>query len=538
MKKLNLASPGRWLSLACASLGMLLLLPRSANAQSALTWARVELTRNQVQLFTNGQSRRARVSDVLGVGDALSTARRARAELRFNDGSLARIGESAVFQFTPNTRNFRLSNGTVLLLIPPGQGRTTIQTPNAVTGIHGSALFVRFIPETDTTIIGALTNNLAGPMVVFNLDGSQQQPLYAGEMAVMRGDGTLEQFVFELETFYETSDLVVGLELDNLDSEIGDQAIDAVREEIKDALEQQERFEDNDDVIENPSFLAATPVLTTTRERLATTNAIPDFSASPAAAFLQQSGFESVVSGTVNQPVATPVPPTITGIPNPRPSVANRPPAPTPNPSATPPTNPPTPIAGPSPNPPEPTPGEIPNQPIEKPPTLVFPDGNIVVESVEPLPSFVQPEPTVPETTAPTPVIVVAPEPTVLPTEVITPVIEKPPIPIVPVESIAPPVEATVVPTTETVIPAAEIPEEINLLETVPELETEAQVDRLPDVIVVSDPSTEPPPETTTAISEPPNGETLPPGQTGNTPGQSGAQPPGQAGNTPGQGGT
>ena len=90
-------------------------MPRPADAQSALTWARVELTRNQVQLFTNGQSRRARVSDVLGIGDALTTARRARAELRFNDGSLARIGESAVFQFTPNTRNFRLSNGTVLL---------------------------------------------------------------------------------------------------------------------------------------------------------------------------------------------------------------------------------------------------------------------------------------------------------------------------------------------------------------------------------------------------------------------------------------
>ncbi|MEO0869154.1 MAG: FecR family protein, partial [Cyanobacteria bacterium J06642_11] len=192
MAKLKLVATGRWLTLVCASLGMLVSLPGAANAQSVLTWARVELIRNQVQLVTGGRSRRAQVSDVLGVNDALSTARRARAELRFNDGSLARIGESAVFRFTPDTRNFRLSNGTVLLLIPPGQGRTTIQTPNAVTGIRGSALFVRFIPETNTTIIGALTTNPGGPMMAFNEDGTAQQSLNAGEMAVVRGDGTIE----------------------------------------------------------------------------------------------------------------------------------------------------------------------------------------------------------------------------------------------------------------------------------------------------------------------------------------------------------
>ena len=217
MEKLNVAATGLWLSLVCAALGMLISMPRSALAQSTLTWARVELTRNDVQLYTNGRSRAAKVSDVLGLNDALSTASRSRAELRFNDGSLARIGESAVFQFTPNTRNFRLSNGTVLLLIPPGQGRTTIQTPNAVTGIHGSALFVRFVPETNITIIGALTNNPAGPMMAFNQDGSAQQPLYAGEMAVLQADGTLNLFSFDLDEFYATSDLITGLGIDNLE---------------------------------------------------------------------------------------------------------------------------------------------------------------------------------------------------------------------------------------------------------------------------------------------------------------------------------
>ena len=103
----------------------------------ALSWARVDFIRNRVQLVPRNQSgRRANISDILRLGDSLRTARASRAELRFNDGSLARVGERATFRFTPDTRNFQLNNGTILLLIPPGRGRSSIQTPNAVTSIQ------------------------------------------------------------------------------------------------------------------------------------------------------------------------------------------------------------------------------------------------------------------------------------------------------------------------------------------------------------------------------------------------------------------
>ena len=133
----------RWCSLILGA-SVILGIPSAALAQTSLTWAKIERLRNRVHLIPSDDSARlARVADVMGVDDALRTAASARAELRFNDGSLARVGEQATFRFTPDTRNFQLSNGTVLLLIPPGRGRTTIQTPNAVTGIQGSALFVR-----------------------------------------------------------------------------------------------------------------------------------------------------------------------------------------------------------------------------------------------------------------------------------------------------------------------------------------------------------------------------------------------------------
>ncbi|MEM6255909.1 MAG: FecR domain-containing protein [Cyanobacteria bacterium P01_D01_bin.156] len=303
MKTIKLLSAGRWLALVGTSLGIVLSLPGTAVARSALTWARLELVRNQVQLVTDGQSRRAQVSDVLGINDALSTARRARAELRFNDGSLARIGESAIFRFTPNTRNFRLSNGTVLLLIPPGQGRTTIQTPNAVTGIRGSALFVRFIPETNTTVIGALTTNPEGPMMAFNEDGSMQQPLNAGEMAVVRGDGLIQHFEFDLKEFYSTSEIVSGLYLNDKTVSMNDVHIDAVRQETLAALEQQGEFEDSetDTIQENPVFLSSRPA-----GAVALNTNIPAFESSPAAAFLQRrrttDRFAGILRETVEQP--------------------------------------------------------------------------------------------------------------------------------------------------------------------------------------------------------------------------------------------
>ncbi|HEY9736668.1 MAG TPA: FecR domain-containing protein [Trichocoleus sp.] len=220
------------------------LLPLSpAQADVALTRADVNAILNRVELLPRGRSARpARLSDYLGLGDALRTAAASRAELRFNDGSLARVGERATFRFTPNTRNFRLSNGTVLLLIPPGQGRTTIQTPNAVTGIQGSGLVVRYIPGQDLTLVMALTNNPAGPMTVTTQDGAQSSALYAGQMALVQPSG-IEVVEFDLNGFYQTSDLIEGLGLsdENVESSTDD-PLHAVRQETLEALSQQPPF--------------------------------------------------------------------------------------------------------------------------------------------------------------------------------------------------------------------------------------------------------------------------------------------------------
>ncbi|MGC1309983.1 MAG: FecR domain-containing protein [Phormidesmis sp.] len=232
----------------------ILFLPRPVSAeQQPLEWARIDFLRNRVQLVPREErARRARISDILSVGDALRTARSSRAELRFSDGSLARIGERATFRFTPNTRNFQLTNGTVLLLIPPERGRSTIQTPNAVTGIQGSALFVRYIPETNTTIVGALTDNPKGPMVLFNADGSEQQALRANEIGVIEGNQITQLYQFDSELFWQSSGLAEGIDYsENSSSTNASDPLQAVHQEIREAI-QKRPFIEGEGVIENP----------------------------------------------------------------------------------------------------------------------------------------------------------------------------------------------------------------------------------------------------------------------------------------------
>ena len=207
--------------LLCLSMG--LVTPTAAEAVP-LTRAVIRLLRNDVNLIPRGQSsRRASVSDAMAPGDALSTARQSFAEVQFNDGSLARVGESVLFRFAANTRTFRLDNGTMLLLIPPGRGGTRIRTPNATAGIRGSALFVRHeadedSPEGSVTLVGALTNSeitvcsdgsieVCGP----DSDAEEQVTLEAGQMAAVT-DGNITIYEIDLETFYQTSPLAVGLD--------------------------------------------------------------------------------------------------------------------------------------------------------------------------------------------------------------------------------------------------------------------------------------------------------------------------------------
>lgn len=224
-------------------------------ALTPLTRATVQQIRNIVRLQPQRQSARpARISDPMVPGDALSTGNRSSADVVFNDGSLARLGAQALFNFRPNTRDIDLRGGTVLALIRPGQGLTRIRTPNAAAGIRGSALFMRYVPETKTSIIAALTNS---DITVSNDEVTQS--LAAGQMAVFEGDRLQGVYEFDLSSFYATSEIVRGLDLSAENPQaiaIEGAILDEVRAEIRQGLASQGSLAEMP-MQENPAFLSA-----------------------------------------------------------------------------------------------------------------------------------------------------------------------------------------------------------------------------------------------------------------------------------------
>ncbi len=221
-----------------------------------LTYATLRKVVNQVELLLKNETmrRNAQVNDRLSNGgDQIETRKSSRAELRFNDGTLAKVGELATFRFTPNTRRFDLGNGTYLFLVPPGQGNTEFHTRNAKAGVRGSALFIRYIQETDTTIMGALTNNPLGPMDI-TTTGGQKQDLYAGQMAVVIKNRIDRVETFDLKTFLSTSPLYREIDM------VENFGLQAVNQEILDAVNLQ--LAGNSPIV--PAIAVAAPSVTPT----------------------------------------------------------------------------------------------------------------------------------------------------------------------------------------------------------------------------------------------------------------------------------
>jgi hypothetical protein len=226
-------------------------------AQTPITSATVRRVVNQVGILRGGSSwKPAQVNDPLSRGDALRTRIKSRSDVQLNDGSLARLGELSVWNFIPGTRDQVLQSGTGLFLIRPGQGPSRIKTPYGSAGIRGSALFVRVNEETQTTIVGALTNNPQGPMEITTPDGKQIFSINAGQMAIVQNN-QVAVVDFDLRTFYKTSSMVEGLDLQGTSGVLNqDPAIAAVQAETIAAVETQLPLSAQD-VASSPVLLSA-----------------------------------------------------------------------------------------------------------------------------------------------------------------------------------------------------------------------------------------------------------------------------------------
>lgn len=474
-----------------------------ASAETLLTKATVQRLRNKVEIHLKQKQllRQAQKADVMTPGDALRTFQKAMAELRFNDNSLARIGEQAVFYFEPNTRNFQLDSGTVLLLIQPGQGKTRIRTPNAAAGIRGSALFVRYLPDTQVTMVGALTNS---DIEISNKDGVTVI-LKAGQIGYVYQD-RIGVYNFDQKQFQETSPFFK--EIDWNEAPI------AVKEEIDAALTGQQTFTGKYDdtplwtkLAENRSTPPQQNFATADRidAQQFPTGRVPVVISNPPGNQPQQPsqiGAQPEVRPDP-QPIARPEPQPITQpVTRPEPTVPTTPstrPEPITTPSA--PVAPP--VASTTPNTTQPA---VPSQPIQStPPTSQTPSAT--TPPTRPAPSITPPTTTTPVSTTPT---VTPPTttpvnntPTVTPPTTTTPVSVTPPTTTTPVSTapVTPPTTTTpVTPTTPTRAEPVVTPTPAAIT---PPVQPTPTVTPSVTPVVNSAPVTTAPPQTTPAVTTP-----------------------------------
>ena len=177
-RKGPLLSSTRPLTLCVLALSSLAIV--AAHAATPFTQATVTRLQNKVSYgeVKGEQSvlRPAAPQDVVRAMNFLQSETDSRAELRYEDGSLVRIGQNTIFSFEANTRTLTLTKGSFIFYVPKGSGGGVIKTPSltaAITGTVGkvSRNYIAILEGVVKLIPSGRTVS-AGQFARFNADGT------------------------------------------------------------------------------------------------------------------------------------------------------------------------------------------------------------------------------------------------------------------------------------------------------------------------------------------------------------------------------
>jgi len=168
----------------------LLLLPLCVPALlNAASLKEAEVTRiiNDVRLVPpQRQAAAARIGDKISGQTAVATGAQSRAELRFPDQTLTRLGSNSVFRLDSKSRDLNLEKGVMLLQVPKQLGGATVRTAAITAAVTGTTVMMEYDPDGFVKIIV-----LEGEVDVFlNSRRSELRTISAGDMMITRPDAT------------------------------------------------------------------------------------------------------------------------------------------------------------------------------------------------------------------------------------------------------------------------------------------------------------------------------------------------------------
>lgn len=82
----------------------------------------------------------ASVNQPVTKDNAVITGDKSRVELKFNDGSVVRLGQFTVFSFKEGSRDITLKQGSALMNVPKGMGTTNVKAASVTAAITGTTV--------------------------------------------------------------------------------------------------------------------------------------------------------------------------------------------------------------------------------------------------------------------------------------------------------------------------------------------------------------------------------------------------------------
>lgn len=159
----------------------------AAGSASAAPLSEGELTRviNDVKILPVESSPvAAKAGDRISGRTAVATGAQSRAELKFPDNTLTRLGANSVFRMDPSTRTVDLQKGVILLQVPKQLGGAKVRTAAVTAAVTGTTVLLEYTADGFIKIIV-----IEGEVdVSLNEHKSQFRTLNAGDLWITRAD--------------------------------------------------------------------------------------------------------------------------------------------------------------------------------------------------------------------------------------------------------------------------------------------------------------------------------------------------------------
>lgn len=130
------------------------------------------------------EGRAASLGEKIDGSTSVTTGRRSRAELTFQDNTITRLGQNSVFSFRNGSRDVELKQGSVLLQVPKNAGGATIRTATVTAAITGTTSMFEYNPGKWVKLL-----TLEGTQKIYVKGSDKPVSVPAGQMVIMHPDG-------------------------------------------------------------------------------------------------------------------------------------------------------------------------------------------------------------------------------------------------------------------------------------------------------------------------------------------------------------